>query len=313
MLNKYNWIQRVLGGIVLWVAVLYFIDFLLFIIPGDIESYLNFSQRINISSTPGNLNKNFMTWLLQFLKGEWGHSLLYNISVRKILSSAMKYSILLGVSSFGISLFYALYLTILCLIFSRKNQLHQMIQFLLTTLICLSPMVICLVVFVLGIGVFNMSSAFEFQLIVHSHPLLQISAQMILPIISLTLIQIPYLFRIFYPIGKNEWKQNYIQHLLAWNISYLTIIRKHLLPKMMEPLWVNMGEIMASFMAGSFIVEMVFYWPGVSKILFEASLTQDRLLILACFSVTVAILILGNQVGRLLVEIKNTQQGLKKR
>lgn len=299
LLNK-RLIGNIILAILLWVSVLMFIDYLLFLIPGTVESFLNFSYQMKVTSKQTAFIQQFLLWLWNFLCGEWGTSMLYNTSVKKILIPAIINSFILSLMSFFLTLFYTLYLTFFALLTPRK-WLVKILIFLLNISICLSPVVICLLVFLIGVYYFNLVSFLQFNLSEEQASPLLFLSQMILPSIAISIIQTPYLFRIFYPIAKKEWKKHHIKHLLAWNVPQFAIIKNHLLFKMFEPLCLNAGDILSSFLVGSFIVEMIFSWPGISKILFEASLAQDRLIVLAFFAITTLTLILGNLIGKTLI------------
>ena len=56
-------------------------------------------------------------------------------------------------------------------------------------------------------------------------------------------------------------------------------------------------------LSGSFIVEIIFSWPGLGRITLDAILTQDQYLVMGAVLMASLVLIIGNLIADLLLAI----------
>jgi peptide/nickel transport system permease protein len=81
------------------------------------------------------------------------------------------------------------------------------------------------------------------------------------------------------------------------------VVFKHALRNALNPLITLFGYTLGALVSGSLIAEIIFSWPGLGRITFDALLTQDQYLVLGSVMMASLVLILGNLVADLLLAI----------
>jgi peptide/nickel transport system permease protein len=69
----------------------------------------------------------------------------------------------------------------------------------------------------------------------------------------------------------------------------------------LNPLITLFGFTLATLLSGSFVVEVVFGWPGLGRLTLDAILKQDLFLVMASLLMASGMLILGNLIADLLL------------
>jgi ABC-type dipeptide/oligopeptide/nickel transport system permease component len=98
---------------------------------------------------------------------------------------------------------------------------------------------------------------------------------LILPSFTLSLSHIAY----FVQMLRNEMLQNrseqFVLYAKARGISEKKIFRTHLLKNSIQPLVNTVGISIGGLIAGTVIVENVFSWPGLGRLITKAILSRD--------------------------------------
>ena len=81
------------------------------------------------------------------------------------------------------------------------------------------------------------------------------------------------------------------------------VVFKHALRNALNPLITLFGYTLGALVSGSLIAEIIFSWPGLGRITFDALLTQDQYLVLGSVMMASLVLILGNLVADFLLAI----------
>ncbi|HUK65122.1 MAG TPA: ABC transporter permease, partial [Dongiaceae bacterium] len=79
------------------------------------------------------------------------------------------------------------------------------------------------------------------------------------------------------------------------------VIYKHALRNALNPLITLFGYTLGALVSGSFVAEIVFAWPGLGRITYEALMTRDTYLVLGGVLMASVVLVLGNLVADLLL------------
>ncbi len=88
--------------------------------------------------------------------------------------------------------------------------------------------------------------------------------------------------------------QDYIRTARAKGLSEKTVIYKHAFKNAQIPLVTLLGLYIPSLFSGATILETVFVWPGIGKILIDAINQRDTALVNACLVFSAILMILGN-------------------
>ena len=88
--------------------------------------------------------------------------------------------------------------------------------------------------------------------------------------------------------------QDYVRTARAKGLKEKTVIYRHAFKNALIPLVTLLGLYIPSLFSGAMILESVFLWPGLGKILIEAISGQDPSIITACLMFSAILMVLGN-------------------
>ncbi len=267
--------KRLLTIFILFIGISFFVFLLIHLAPSDPAS-VKMSVGTGRVSTEAlalmreemGLNQPLLVqygnWLLQFLQGDFGKSLISDIPTKNLLIPAVMNTMQLAVITLVVSLGISIPLSI---IFVRcKNRIvKSLFQLILFFKMSLPSFVI---------GYFLM---YVFSVQLKWVPLLakQGGSGLILPVITLAVPMSAKFIQQFSALLEQEIQQEYVKVLYYRGIEESKIFQRHLLknifPTMVTIILLSFG----SLMAGVVVVETIFYWPGIGKLLMDSISTRD--------------------------------------
>ncbi len=97
--------------------------------------------------------------------------------------------------------------------------------------------------------------------------------------------------------------QDYIRTARAKGLPERTVIYKHALRNSLLPIVTLMGLQLRFLFSGSVLIEIIFAWPGMGRVIVTAIFSQDTPLIIACFFVYTILTVAGNLLADLTYSI----------
>jgi peptide/nickel transport system permease protein len=131
---------------------------------------------------------------------------------------------------------------------------------------------------------------------------LDISHHMILPILTLTVVSFAGLQRIMRGSLLDVLRQDYIKTARAKGLPENKVIYVHALRNAINPLLTLLGFEFGGLLGGAFITEFFFSWPGLGKLLLDATKEKDTNLVMAGLMLGTLMLVVGNLIGDLLLK-----------
>ena len=268
-------LKRILTISILFVGISFFVFLLIHLAPSDPASVKMSAGTGRVSSEALALMREEMglnqpllvqygNWLFTFLQGDFGKSLMSDIGAEKLMIPAALNSIQLAIITLVISLGISITLSIF---FVRcQNRIVK----LLFRLILFFKM--SLPSFVIG---YFLMYVFSVQL--KWLPLLakQGGIGLILPIITIVIPVSAKFIQQFSALLEQELQQEYVKVLYYRGMEESKIFQRHLLknifPTMVTIILLSFG----SLMAGVVVVETIFYWPGIGKLLMDSISSRD--------------------------------------
>lgn len=98
-------------------------------------------------------------------------------------------------------------------------------------------------------------------------------------------------------------RAEYIITARAKGLTEDSVILKHALRNALNPLVTMFGLTLGTLISGSLVVEVIFSWPGLGLITFEALWAQDQYLALGGVLMVSAVLVFGNFVADVLLAV----------
>jgi peptide/nickel transport system permease protein len=134
---------------------------------------------------------------------------------------------------------------------------------------------------------------------------LDVGHHMVLPVIALVVVYVPPILRVTRASVIENLDQQYIRAARARGLSRRQVLIRHALPNAMVPVVTVIGSQIGFMFAGAVLVETVFAWPGLGRLLLSAMLNRDYAIITAMLLMLSITIILANLVVDLLYSVLN--------
>ena len=267
--------KRILTIFILFVGISFFVFLLIHIAPSDPAS-VKMSVGTGRVSTDAlarmreemGLNQPLLVqygnWLLKFLQGDFGKSLISDIPTKNLMIPAVMNTVQLAVITLMVSLGISIPLSIF-FVRCQKRIVKVLFQLILFFNMSLPSFVI---------GYFLM---YVFSVQLRWVPLLakQGGSGLILPVMTLVIPMSAKFIQQFSALLEQELQQEYVKVLYYRGIDESKIFRRHLLKNIFPTMVTIILLSFASLMAGVVVVETIFYWPGIGKLLMDSISSRD--------------------------------------
>jgi len=119
---------------------------------------------------------------------------------------------------------------------------------------------------------------------------------MILPIATLTLIEMGVLTRMVRASAIEVLRLEYIMHARAKGLSERRVLLRHALPNAFGPIWTMIGLILGGLLGGAAVLETVFTLPGLGRLLVDAIFARDYPVVQGCLLFTALVYVVVNLI-----------------
>ena len=106
-------------------------------------------------------------------------------------------------------------------------------------------------------------------------------------------------------------RQDFIRTARAKGLPERIVIGRHALRNAMLPIITLLGLSLPGLFGGSVLIETIFSWPGMGRVIVGAILNQDTPLLIACFYVFALLVVFGNLMADLLYAVADPRIRLK--
>lgn len=271
----FNVLKKILTIFVLFIGISFVVFLLIHMAPSDPAS-VKMSVGTGRVSTDAlilmreemGLNQPLLVqygnWLLKFLQGDFGKSLISDIPTKNLMIPAVMNTVQLAVITLMVSLGISIPLSIF-FVRCQNRIVKVLFQLILFFNMSLPSFVI---------GYFLM---YVFSVQLRWVPLLakQGGSGLILPVITLVIPMSAKFIQQFSALLEQELQQEYVKVLYYRGIDESKIFRRHLLKNIFPTMVTIILLSFASLMAGVVVVETIFYWPGIGKLLMDSISSRD--------------------------------------
>ena len=305
--------RLILGRIASSLLTLLLVSLLIFLVlevlPGDVatrvlgrdatpDAVAILRERLNLDD-PAYLR--YLTWLGNFLTGDFGRSLISDRPVIDILGPRIFNTLLLAAYAF---ILYIPLATLPALIqaVTRDRPLDHALS--LVTLVLLSMpdfllATVLLITFVLAIPILPAIS-----LVDHSSTAFQYFRAMTLPAVTLAIVMAVYAVRMLRDNLIEVLDSEYVRMAELKGVPAARVVWRHALPNALVPTLNVTALNLAYLIGGVVVVERVFSYPGFGSLLLDVLQLRDLPVIEATVMLAAAVYILGNllaDIGALLL------------
>ena len=215
----------------------------------------------------------YLTWVGNFVTGDFGESYSYEMPVAKLLAPLIPVTLTVAAIAFVLILLFSLPLGIL-----TARHAGKLPDRVLTVL---NQVVMSIPGFILGIGL-----TYLFSLVLHWFTLGQFSSAaqnglgayigyLFFPALAIALPKSAMVVKMLRGSILAEMGQDYVRTAYSKGNSMTSALRRHVLRNAMIPVVTFLAMAIGDIMAGSIVVEQVFGIPGLGRILISSIGNRD--------------------------------------
>jgi peptide/nickel transport system permease protein len=126
---------------------------------------------------------------------------------------------------------------------------------------------------------------------------------LVLPALSLAVVQAAILARITRSAVLEVMREDFVRTARAKGLRQRAVLWGHVLRNALIPVITVMGMQFAELMAGTIVVENVFYLPGLGRLIFQSIANRDLIVVRNCVMLLAAMVVIVNFVVDLLYAV----------
>ncbi len=244
----------------------------------------------------------YLNWLGDMLKGDLGDSMARRKPVSEIIGNQFRNTVVLAAAAAIIGIPLAIVLGVFAGLTRDKwpDILVSLVAILGMTLPGFVTATVLIYVFSIRLGWFP-----AIALVSSNAPVREILPNIILPIITLTFVMVAHILRLVRTNMIEVMVSNYVQMARLKGVPAMKIVFLHALPNAMLPSINVIALTLAWLLGGVAIIETVFNYPGIGKLLINAIGDRDLALVQGIAMILASIYIGVNLIADLLALVLN--------
>jgi peptide/nickel transport system permease protein len=314
-------VRRLLGAIPLLVGIATIIFFVLRLAPGDPTTFY-FNPNIPpdvIEQLRRNLGLDqplhiqYVRWLTSFFTGDFGYSFAQSRPVRDILLEALPNTLMLTGTALVLVFVIGILIGVLQAVrqYSVFDSASSVISLFFYSMPSFWLALMLMLVFSLKAHQWGWPIALpptgitsvDYEFMSAGEKVWDRISHLILPVGTLTLALAAGVAR--YTRGQmlEVVRQDYIRTARAKGLPERTVIMKHALRNSMLPVITLLGLYLPFLFSGAVLIELIFAWPGMGRIMVDAIFQRDYPLVMATSFVFAVLVVVGNLIADVLYAV----------
>jgi peptide/nickel transport system permease protein len=299
---------------VLALATLFIISLVIFLgveaLPGDAataylgqsatpESLSALRQEFGLNAP---LHERYLGWLGGILKGNLGRSMARRIPVSELIGNQFRNTVVLAAAAAVAGIPLAIVLGVFAGLTRDRwpDILVSLVAIIGMTLPGFVTATVLIYVFAIRLEWFP-----AITLVATDAPVSELLPNIVLPIITLTLIMVAHILRLVRTNMIDVMVSDYIQMARLKGVPVMRVVFLHALPNAMLPTINVVALTIAWLLGGVAIIETVFNYPGIGKLLINAIGDRDLALVQGIAIILAGIYIAVNLIADLLTLVLN--------
>lgn len=288
--------------------------------PGDpVDAYLGANSKVSheqkeqIREELG-LNKSipeqYVRWISKFVTGDLGESIQYKTPVASIIGDFVWNSFLLNIVSIIVAVLISIPIGIRQATkkFSKFDNFWTVFSLLGISVPSFFFALVLIYYIALPLGFLPISGMQDSTLAAFGYSSIfqelgDICLHMILPVTVMAFGSFASLSRYVRITMIDVINQDYIRTARSKGLKEKTVIYRHAFKNALVPFVTLLGMMIPGLFSGSVIIESVFLWPGIGKVLIDAIRGQDQSLITATLMFSAILMVFGNLLSDVLYSV----------
>ena len=243
------------------------------------------------------VHERLVAYVGNVLRGDLGHSLSNRRPVATLLWERLPNSVLLALSGLGFAAVVGVLLGVIAATI-RHRTIDTAITVLALTGFALPVFwlgQVLIIIFAMNLGWLPSQGMRSMRVPAAGLELwLSVAWHLILPMLAVAAREIGLNARITRTSMRETMNRDYITTLRAMGLSESRIMWRHGLKNAMLPVVTVVGYNFGFALAGTILIETVFAWPGVGRLLYDAVTTRDNIVVVGVFLLTAVLVVLVN-------------------
>lgn len=260
----------------------------------------------------GPITQQYADWFKAALQGDYGISFKYKQPVMTVISGRLLNTLLLGGTGFILTFLFALLIAVLCA-FKEGSLTDRIICKVGTITSCIPEFWLALVLILLFSVTWHLLPSSGAYALGEAGSLGSRAEHLILPLAVVVLSHLWYYAYMLRNKLLEEIRQEYVLLSRAKGLSRRSVMWKHCVRNLMPTMISIMAISINHILGGTYIVEMVFSYPGIGTLSFESAKYHDYNMLMILVIITGIIVIAGNMLGELVSERIDRRMGSTER
>lgn len=243
----------------------------------------------------------YFRWFENLTEGNLGLSYKYKQPVTAVIGNVWLNTLLLGIIAYLATFALAIALGMFCAL--REDRPADRIICRIGTVSANVPSfflaLLLILVFSVNLGILPSGGAYDLG---KSGDWLNRAVHLILPVSVLVLQHLWYYAYMVRNKLVEETRKDYVLLCKAEGIPRRTILCRHCFRNIMPSMLVIMAISLPHILGGTYVVEMVFGYPGLGTLSFEAAMYQDYNMLMALTMLTGGAVLIFNMLAQMLSE-----------
>jgi peptide/nickel transport system permease protein len=220
------------------------------------------------------ITEQYLTWAVNALHGDFGISFIYKRPVSGVIGDLWLNTVLLGGTAYILTFALATLIAIFCA--RREGSFIDTAVCKIGTVSSMIPTffvaLMCILIFAVNLRILPTGGAYALG---HRHDAASRAIHLILPVFTLLLSHLWYYAYILRNKLIDELHKDYVLLLRVKRLSTTRIIYRHCLRNCLPALITIMSISVPHIIAGTYIAELVFGYPGLGTLAFQSAQFKD--------------------------------------
>lgn len=316
-------LRRLLGAIPLLLGILTLIFFIIHLAPGD-PTARYFSPNVApevIEQMRRNLGLDqplhiqYFKWLSSFVRGDFGYSFGQMRPIGEILPETLWNTAQLMIISVVVTFVVGMLIGIVQAVrqYSASDNILTFLALFFYSMPSFWFALMLILIFSLKASQWGFPEFFRlpasgmtevgYEFLPLGQKILDRIEHMVLPAVALGIGSAAGVARYMRGSMLEVINQDYIRTARAKGLSERTVIFKHALRNALIPIITLLGLYLPILLSGSVLVETIFAWPGMGRVIVDAIFQRDYPLVMATSFIAAALVVLGNLMADVLYAV----------
>ena len=240
-------------------------------------------------------------WLKELAHGEPGLSYKYKRPVTEVIRGVLGNTIVFGLTAYIMTFVLAFRIGRL----SAKREGTKLDRF-----ICKAGVIsgnipvfflslICILIFAVNLRILPTGGAYSYGA---EGNLLDRAWHLVLPVFVIVIGHLWYYSYMVRNLLLEEMRKEYVLLLKAEGMPRTRIINKYCMKNILPPMITIMAIAVPHLLGGTYVVEMVFGYPGLGRLSFESALYKDYNMLMATTLLTGSVVVISNYLAQIIGE-----------